>query len=170
MTSSQLWTMLARIVITLLILSPVVLFALEAPDPWPPATPPQVLVGSWENEAKSFVQSWYKQGSFTVSITIREDWTVEGTVGDATTRNAVMRRSRGWLGRMLHMASDYIIQAELEGALREQVQCGSINISLNLDETGPSGSAECSQCGDGAPGALWITVRDSPFTRVSRPD
>lgn len=158
-----------RIVVTLLILSPVVLFALEALDPWPQAAPPQALVGAWEGETRSFVQRWYAGGRFGVFFNLHEDRTAEGTVGDARLQNALFRRNRGWLGRMLHMASDYVIEAELEGSLMENVQCGRVTISLNFDETGLQGSVECSECGEGGRGQRWITSPGLTFTRAKEP-
>ena len=44
-----------------------------------------------------------------LNITIHEDATVEGTVGEATLEESVLKRNRGELGRSLNTASDYII-------------------------------------------------------------
>jgi hypothetical protein len=44
--------MKVKIVITLLIIAPAVMFALELLDPWP-QTVPQALVGTWQGETES---------------------------------------------------------------------------------------------------------------------
>jgi hypothetical protein len=160
--------MKVKIVITLLIITPAVMFALELLDPWP-QTVPQALVGTWQGETERFVQRWYKGGNYPVTFNIPEDGTVDGTVGNAAFHNAQFRRNRGWIGRMLNMASDYIIKADLEGSLKGEVQCGKVSISLNFDGTELRGGAECSECGEGGKGQRWITARHFTYTRVKRP-
>lgn len=44
-----------------------------------------------------------------LEFTIDADATVQGTVGEATVQESVLKRNRGELGRRLNMASDYIV-------------------------------------------------------------
>jgi hypothetical protein len=157
-----------RIVITVLILSPAVIFALELLDPWP-QTVPQALLGTWEGETESFVQRWYTGGNYPVSFYLREDGTVDGTVGDASFHDAPFRRNRGWVGRILNFASDYIVKGDLEGLVKGEVQCGKVDLYLNFDDPGLRGAVECSECGEGGRGEKWITARNVTFARVEQP-
>jgi hypothetical protein len=160
--------MKVKIGITLLIIAPAVMFALELLDPWP-QTVPQALVGTWEGEAERFVQRWYTGGTYPVSFYLREDGTVDGTVGDASFHNAQFRRNRGWIGRILNLASDYIVKGDLEGLLKREIQCGKVDIYLNFDKSGLRGSVECSECGEGDRGDMWITARNLTFDRAEWP-
>ena len=159
---------LIRIVITVLILSPAVIFALELLDPWP-QTVPQALVGTWEGETERFVQRWYTGGTYPVTFHLREDGTVEGKVGNASFHNAHFKRNRGWIGRILNLASDYIVKGDLEGSLKGEIQCGKVDIYLNFDKSGLLGSVECSECGEGGRGDMWITARKLTFDRLEQP-
>ncbi len=131
------------------------------------SSPPRVLVGTWEGQTESFIQKWCQGGKFPVTFELHEDRTVEGRAGDATFHNASFRRNRGWLGRMLNLASDYIIEADLGGFLTGGVQCGKVSIFLrDLDEVGWRASVECSECVSGGERHRWITARDVIFYQV----
>jgi hypothetical protein len=160
--------MKVKIVITLLIISPAAMFALELLDPWP-QTVPQALVGTWQAETERFVHRWYKGGNYLVTFNIHDNGTVDGTVGDATFHDAQFRRNRGWIGRILNFASDYIVKGDLEGLLKGEIQCGKVDIYLNFDKSGLRGSVECSECGEGGRGDMWITALNLTFDRVERP-
>ncbi|GAG51303.1 unnamed protein product, partial [marine sediment metagenome] len=80
-----------KIIITLVIISPIAIFAFEVLYPQPKIAPPQALVGAWETEFET------PFGKSQVSFNLYEDGTVEGTVGDATMQDAYFRRNRGWL-------------------------------------------------------------------------
>jgi len=49
------------------------------------------------------------QRTLAMELTIHEDAAVDGTVGEATVKDSVLKRNRGEVGRRLNMASDYII-------------------------------------------------------------
>jgi len=53
-----------------------------------------------------------------IDLTIHDDGTVTGTVGDAQLVNCVLKQNRGELGRRLNLATDYIIMdGYLSGAM-----------------------------------------------------
>ena len=74
------------------------------------------MVGHWEGNAR-IVVSWCQQTNLPVKVDVHADGTVTGTVGDAKITTARLQRNRGWLGRKLNLASDYIISGNLEGAM-----------------------------------------------------
>jgi len=122
-----------KIIITLLIISPVALFTFEVTYPRPKIAPPQALVGVWEDEvvihvteAESGVASY--SGKLRVSLSLYEDGTVEGTVGDATMQDAYFKRNRGWLFKLLGFARDYIIVGDLNGSVIRELKCAEFNI------------------------------------------
>lgn len=53
--------------------------------------------------------------SIPIHIRIQGDGKVEGQVGQAVFTSCTIRKNRGWIGRRLHVKSDYIIKGTLEG-------------------------------------------------------
>ena len=130
-----------KIIITLVIISPILLFAFEVCYPQPKIAPPQTVVGAWETEFET------PFGKSQVSFNLYEDGTVEGTVGDATMQDAYFRRNRGWLFRSLGMATDYIIVGDLKGSVISEVQCADFYIIISdFDEKGIRGDIDCKEC------------------------
>ena len=141
--------MLKKIIITLLFISPVAIFTIEVTYPRPKTAPPQALVGAWEteaeirvNEAESGVTSY--RGKLRVSLTLYEDGTVEGTVGDAAMQNAYFRRNRGWLFKLLNWATDYIIVGDLNGSVIGEAKWAEFNIIVvEFDKRVFKGEVNC---------------------------
>ena len=78
------------------------------------------LVGAWHGQCKIGLPVVFNpnqipenvERTYTtvdLDITIHEDASVEGTLGEATLEECVLKLNRGDLGRALNMASDYII-------------------------------------------------------------
>ena len=78
------------------------------------------LVGAWHGECKISLPVVFNPNQVPenverthtmvdLDITIHEDATVEGTLGEATLEECVLKLNRGDLGRSLNIASDYII-------------------------------------------------------------
>ncbi len=152
-----------RIAIALLLMSPIVIFALEVLYPRSKTAPPQALVGRWEAEPKLRV------GRLPVSFTLHEDGTVEGTVGDAAMQDAYFKRNRGWLFRMLPFATEYIIKGDLKGPLTGDFQCARFWIVGQFDENGIRADFDCSVCQkDGKKEAPLGTIVGA-YTRVKQP-
>jgi hypothetical protein len=155
--------MLKKTAITLVIVSPIVLFAVEVLYPWPRTAPPQEVVASWETEAETRV------GEFRVSFALHEDGIVQGTVGDATMQNAYFRRNRTLLFRMLGMATDHIIVGNLEGSVIGEIQCAEFWIIGHFDEKGITADFDCDRCTKD--GEKLYRFGDGPlvYTRVELP-
>lgn len=70
-----------------------------------------------------------------IDITIHDDGTVTGTVGDAELVECVLKQNRGELGRQLNLATDYIVMdGYLAGAIvpADETPEKNITIPFNL--------------------------------------
>ena len=74
------------------------------------------MVGHWEGSARIIV-SWCHQTNLPVKVDIHADGSVTGTLGDAKLTKGRFQQNRGWLGRKLNLATDYIITGNLDGAI-----------------------------------------------------
>lgn len=74
------------------------------------------MCGRWKGNADVLV-SWTKARTLPVEIVIAPDDRVTGKIGDATIANGRFRANRGWLGRALHIKTDWIIDGRLEGPI-----------------------------------------------------
>lgn len=95
----------------------------------PLQTVPESLLGDWHGEATArlpivFVPEPDDDPSddvvlpIAIDLTIHDDGTVTGTVGDAALVNCVLKQNRGELGRRLNLATDYIVMnGYLAGAI-----------------------------------------------------
>jgi hypothetical protein len=124
------------------------------------------LVGTWQGECRLdlpvvFNPNQIPEGversitTAAVSITIFEDATVEGSIAEARFEDCVLKYNRGELGRMLNMATDYII---IDGHLAGQIVSGhdenetkSFTIPFNLVEGRIQG------------GLMWLQTGKYPY-------
>jgi hypothetical protein len=93
------------------------------------------MIGHWEGNARIIV-SWCHQTNLPVAVDIHADGSVTGKIGDATLIGGRFEANRGWLGRKLNLASDYIITGKLDGAIvaAEGIARDKIYIPLNLKD------------------------------------
>lgn len=87
--------------------------------------PDSTLTGNWQCRSEIFAD--FKKGVYPskepediieLSITINTDGKVSGTIGNAHFVNCRINKNRTWLGRTLHMRTDYIITGGyLEGKI-----------------------------------------------------
>lgn len=86
-------------------------------------------VGNWIGKGKIIV-NWCKQDSLTLDITIKEDGTVTGNIGDATIEKGKISK-RNPIMRLLGNGK-YIIHADLNGCLvkDEDIQRKSVHLML----------------------------------------
>jgi len=117
------------ITITLVLVAPVVLLALENALMGPIKTPRQELVRAWETEANT------GDGRLRFSFNIHEDGTVEGTVGNIAMQDAHLMRNRHWFSRLLGQRRDYEVVGRLESSPTEKPRHG-FWIEFNLDRKG----------------------------------
>ncbi len=146
-----------KITITLLLLSPLAILAFEfayrpkvAPDP--------NLVGTWEIPNGT--------GAANVRFTLHEDGSVEGTVGNATMQDACLRRNRGWLGRKLGWATDYVIVGKLQDSVTDKVQCSGFGIVGRFDDQGIRGEINCFGCSEAGRKRNYFGAVNLTFARV----
>ena len=103
---------LAAIITLGLVLASCGATAIEVVDP--------SLLGAWQGECKIGLPVVFNPNQLPenvqrtvttvpVALTILEDATVEGSIGEATLEDCVLKRNRGELGRTLNLATDYII-------------------------------------------------------------
>ena len=88
------------------------------------AQPPSSLAGHWSAHPVVSVRSRPPGGGYLftrnqveIDLRVAEDGSVIGSVGGATIVDGALRRNRGWLGRLLHVKTDYIIRGRLEGPI-----------------------------------------------------
>jgi hypothetical protein len=91
------------------------------------------MVGHWDGSARIIV-SWCTQQMLPVALDLHADGTVTGKVGDADLTNGRFSRNRGWLGRKLNFATDYIVRGDLNGAVvaAEGISRAGVSIPLNF--------------------------------------
>ncbi len=86
---------------------------------------PDSIVGTWTGKsvlhlslASPITPGHVPKDSLEIQIYIDKYGTIRGTVGDATFRECIASKNRGWLGRLLNIKTDYIIKdGYLEGRL-----------------------------------------------------
>lgn len=158
--------MIKKTIITLLIISPIVILALEFYSSPSRTNPPQVLVGTWATEAK------IPTGNFQIFFNLHEDGTVEGTVGDSTMHNAYFGKNRVWLIKLLGMATDYTIAGDLNGPIISGIRCDKFYVILydcEFSEKEFRGDIDCKECWKD--GKKHVSFGDGPliYARIKQP-
>jgi hypothetical protein len=94
------------------------------------------VAGHWEGNARIIV-SWCRQTNLNVAVDIHADGSVTGKIGDATLIDGRFEANRGWLGRKLNLATDYIITGKLDGAIVavEGIVRDKVYIPINLKDS-----------------------------------
>ena len=95
------------------------------------------MVGHLEGNARIIV-SWCHQTNLFVKVEISADGSVAGTVGDAKLTGGRFQANRGWLGRKLNLATDYIIKGKLDGAIVAAEGITRERVMIPLDFSGGS--------------------------------
>jgi len=124
------------------------------------------MAGNWQGSGK-IVVIWCHQPSVAVSVTIQLDGQVTGQVGDARLVDGRFARNRGWLGRKLNLATDYIIAGRLEGPLvaAEGITRSRVMIPLNFDGGKFAGGLGTSGWPFGGKKGMPFTVRNLTLHR-----
>ena len=118
-----------KIIITMLMVAPVVLFALENACIGPIKAPRQQLVKQWQIDTKT------NDGQLLFNFNINEDGTVDGSVGNAAILDAQLIRSRHWFSKILGHRRDYKIKGRLESSPTEKAR-EAFRLEFNLDRKG----------------------------------
>ena len=95
------------------------------------------MCGRWKGTA-DIVVNWTKARTLPVEIAIAADDRVTGKIGDATILNGRFRANRGWLGRALHIKTDWIIDGRLEGPVIAAESIVRDEVMMPLDWKGSS--------------------------------
>jgi len=104
--------------------------------------PDRRLVGQWRQQARftgiryeEAVQEKVATGDIEAVWRISADGQVTGHIGGAELRGCFVAKNRGWLGRRLHIKTDFVIRGQLIGAVAPGSESGSYKISapFNLD-------------------------------------
>ena len=118
-----------KIIITMLMVAPVVLFALENACIGPIKAPRQQLVRQWQIDTKT------NDGQLLFTFSINEDGTVDGTVGNAGMLDAQLIRSRHWFSKILGHRTDYKVEGRLGSSPTDKPR-EAFRFEFNLDKKG----------------------------------
>ena len=125
-----------KIIITLLLVAPPALLALENISMRPIKNPKPKLVRTWDVEENTH------DGRLRFIFTIHEDGTVEGmveamggTIGNVAMKDAYLKRNRHWFSKLLGQRRDYKIKGRLETSPVEEQREGFF-IEFNCDRQG----------------------------------
>jgi len=106
------------------------------------AVPDLRLVGKWHGQNEFYGMSYQEITGKKVAIqnveiafNISTNGSVTGRVGGAKLNECVVTANRGWLGRLLHIETDFIIRGKVVGAVVSGSNDGTniIDAPLNLD-------------------------------------
>jgi len=117
------------------------------------------MVGTWEGSAH-IVVSWCHQTNLPVVVEIHSDGTVTGTVGDAKLTGGRLDQNRGWLGRRLNLATDYLIAGGLDGPIvsAEGITRERVKLPVNFDGTVFKGGVNTSGSNFGGKARMWLAA------------
>jgi hypothetical protein len=118
-----------KIIITLLLIAPPALFALENICRRPIKNPKPELVRAWDVEGNTH------DGRLRFRFNINKDGTVDGTVGNAVMKDAYLKRNRHWFSKLLSRRRDYKVKGRLETSPVEEPREG-FWLEFNLDKKG----------------------------------
>jgi len=107
-------------------------------DKW---RPQETLVGKWTGQAEIFSEfkkgespSTFPEDWINIEITINEDGSVTGMVGDAKMENCSIKLNRNQFEKALGIKTDYIINGgDLVNGINEEDQSARRNISIPFD-------------------------------------
>lgn len=124
------------------------------------------LAGHWEGNARIIVD-WCKQPTLPVTIDIHPDGSVTGKIGDAKLTKAELTRNRGWVGRKMNLATDYIIRGDLAGPIvaAESITRSSVSLPLDLAENNLVGGVHTSGTKLGAKSAMILSASSLKLVR-----
>lgn len=120
----------------------------------------KAMIGHWEGSAQIIVV-WCKQQVLPVSIDIHADGSVTGKVGDAELARGQLTQNRGWLGRKLNLATDYIITGDLKGSIvaAEGISREAVSIPVNFANDSFTGSVHSSGSKVGGKESMILSAR-----------
>lgn len=99
--------------------------------------PPASMVGHWEGKAEVAV-NWCNAKELTVSLTISQDGTVAGKVGDATLKDGHIYPNPGKPPKGFTLQTSFVVEAALDGPLvaAEGIKRDEICIPVEVTKDG----------------------------------
>jgi hypothetical protein len=104
---------------------------------------PNMLVGQWQGENRFFgmrheeaLADQSGPRDVEATVTILADGRVIGRIGGAELSECTVEANRGWLGRLLHVKTGYIIRGKLSGSVLPGSEGGVHSISAPFDLEG----------------------------------
>jgi len=135
-TMKKAFVITVRVIITVLMVAPVVLLAIENISMRPIKHPRPELVRAWDIEDNTH------DGRMRFIFSIHEDGTVEGTVeaiggaiGKVPMKDAYLKRNRHWFSKMLGHRRDYKVKGRVERSPIEESR-DWFWIEFNCDKQG----------------------------------
>lgn len=124
------------------------------------------MVGHWKGQAQ-IVVSWCQQRVLPVQVVIHPDGTVTGTVGDAKLTEGRFDQNRGWLGRRLNLATDYIIAGNLDGDVvaAEGIRRERVKLPLDFNGSTFKGGVNTSGSNFGGKARMWLAAMSLELAR-----
>lgn len=99
--------------------------------------PPASMVGHWEGKAEVAV-NWCNAKELAVSLTINQDGTVAGKVGDATLKDGHIYPNPGKPPKGFMLQTNFVVEAALDGPLvaAEGIKRDDICIPVDVNKDG----------------------------------
>jgi len=99
--------------------------------------PPASMVGHWEGKAEVAV-NWCNAKELAVSLTINQDGTVAGKVGDATLKDGHIYPNPGKPPKGFTLQTNFVVEAALDGPLvaAEGIKRDEICIPVDVNKDG----------------------------------
>ena len=146
-----------------------ILAALVAvPAPAAAQRPDAAMVGRWEGRTR-LTAPWIVNRELTVSVSIRDDGAVTGTVGDARLLEGWLSSDRDVVASALALGREYVIEGHLEGPLLRAEGQQRARVRIALSWTGDTFEGELQTSGphDGSPAEQRIMGTGLVLRRVA---
>jgi len=108
--------------------------AITPPPLAPRRSPAPAYAGEWRGTARIWLPD-QTQLPLPLHLTIQSDGTVRGSMGQARVK-ARLEWNRSWLGRALHLRSDYVIVGEVSGFAQGPAAGQQEKLSMPLQSEG----------------------------------
>jgi propanediol utilization protein len=132
-----------------------------------PQHPDSSMVGTWAGSAQITVP-WTMQRDLAVRVTIRDDGSVSGTIGDAQLVDGHFANARGIVARALRIGREYCIEGKMSGMVirSEAVQRATVRMSIDWKRQTFEGELQTSGTFDGTPEDLILTAEGLVLKRA----
>src|SRR5262249_44466142 len=125
------------------------------------------MAGSWSGDAQ-IVVSWTRTRALAVHLDILQDGRVTGTIGDARLHHGRLEANRGSLGRALHLKTDWIVRATLNGNIidAEGIHRDGVMLPLDWIDGHFEGGVNTTGSHFGGKDSMWLAARDLHLDRL----